>query len=684
MPTVLYYDHDPVRREEARRLDDGTPGGLRVLAADTFEEAARLLSDEVIDAVVTDPPGGDAFTLLSLTRELAGAVPFVLFMAPGREKTALEAFNSGATWYFERPKDDDGHRALRDAIHHALTLRSNDDNIVPRSRHLEFLSGTALDFAAMDDEDQIYAYVAERVLELVPRSFVGVSSFNPATRLFTVRAFAAPPDVLDLFRDVFGGTPDGWQVPIDAYPSSVTALHCQAVIEAPPELAMLTYHTLPEEDCRRVDIRLGPGRAFSLGFECRRGCIGSVIIRLLPTGEFVNPELVEAIVHQASVALLRSRVRRELDESEARYRAVVESQSELICRFTPDGTIMVANDAFCRFFGLDPASVIGTRFVPALPDGEEAVIGAYLSSLSPGAPGGSFEHRVLHRDGEVRWLHREDRAFFDRDGQLVEFQSVGRDVTERRAAEESLASLAAELERRVEASTAELRAANRDLEQFSHQVSHDLRAPLRAIDGHLGILMARYGSDLPADAAVFIGRARGGVLRADRFLDGLLSLSRLSHRTLQTEVIDTGALVQDVVADLVGNGIGRTIEVAIDPLPPCRADRELLRHVFANLVSNALKFTRDRGPARIRVRATEENGTTVFSVADNGVGFPPGDAGRIFDDFVRLHGERDFEGSGVGLALVRRVVERHGGRCWAEGEEGRGATISFTLGPGGR
>ncbi len=680
MPTVIYYDHDPVRRDEARRLDDGTPGGLRVLAAGTFEEAVQFLSGEAIDAVVTDPPGGDAFTLLSLTRELAGPVPFVLFMAPGREKTALEAFNSGATWYFERPKDDDGHRALRDAIHHALTLRSNDEHIVPRSRYLEFLSGTALDFAAMDDEDQIYAYVAERVLELVPRSFVGVTSFDPATRLFTVRAFAAPPDTIEVFRDVFGQSPVGWRVPVDAYPSSMTALHSQAVIEAPPDLAMLTYQALPEEQCRRADARLGPGRAFCLGFECRRGCIGSVVIRLLPGGHFPNPELIEAIVHQASVALLRSRVRRELDESEARYRAVVESQSELICRFTPDGTLMVANDAFCRFFGLDPATVIGTRFVPALPDGEEAIISAYLSSLSPQAPQGSFEHRVLHRDGEVRWLHWEDRAFFDRDGQLVEFQSVGRDVTERRAAEEALAALAADLERRVEASTTELRATNRDLEQFSHQVSHDLKNPLRAIDGYLGILMARYGPDLPGDAAIFIGRARGGVLRAERFLDGLLALSRLSRRPLQTEDVDTGAIVRDVVRELLDDEDGRTVEVDVGPLPSCRADPELLRHVFQNLVDNALKFTRNRPSARIEVRAGSENGETVFSVADNGTGFPPGEAGRIFDDFVRLHGDRDFEGSGIGLAFVRRVVERHGGRCWAEGEVDRGATFFFTLG----
>ena len=681
MPTVLYYDPDPVRRDQARHLDDGTPGGLRVRAAGTFEEAARFLSGEAIDAVVTDPPGGDAFTLLSLTRELAGPVPFVLFMAPGREKTALEACNSGASWYFERPADDHGVQALSDAINHALSLRPDESSSMPRDRYLEFLSVTALDFAAMDDEEEIFAYVAERVLELVPRSFVGVTSFDPATRLFTVRAFAAPPDTIEVFRDVFGQSPVGWQVSIDAYPSSVTALHSQAMIEAPPDFAMLTYQVLPEEDCRRIDARLGPGRAFCLGFECRRGCVGSVVIRLLPGGEFPNPELVEAIVHQASTALFRSRIRRELDESEARYRAVVEAQHELICRFTPDGTLLVANEAFCRFFGCDPGTVIGTRFVPELPNGEEAAIGAFLAALTPRVPDGTFEHRVVRHDGEVRWLQWEDRAFFDEDERVVEFQSVGRDVTDRRTAEEALASLAAELERRVEASTAELRAANHDLEQFSHQVSHDLRAPLRAIDGHLGILMARYGSDLPADAAVFIGRARGGVLRADRFLDGLLSLSRLSHRTLRTEVIDTGALVRDVVADLVNSDSGRTIEVAVGPLPPCRADPELLRHVFENLVANALKFTRGRDPARIEVSAAVERGETAFSVADNGIGFPPAEAGRIFDDFVRLHGDRDFEGSGIGLALVRRVVERHGGRCWAEGDVDRGATFSFTLEP---
>lgn len=307
VPTVLYYDPEPVHREQARSLYEGAPDGIRLLVPGTFEETVRYLSREAVDAVVTDPPDEQAVVLLSLTRELAGDVPFVLFMAPGRERTALTAFNSGATWYFERPPEDHHPRALCSVVDHALSLRSTDTAVVPRDQYLEFLSETALDLATMDDEDGLYAYVAERVLELVPRSLVGVTSFDPATRIFTVRAFVGPPGTLEVFVDVFGQTPVGWRLPIDVFPSSETALRSRAMIEAPPALYLLCYRTLPEELCRRVDDRLGPGRAFSLGFQCRRGCIGTVAIRLLPGGELANRELVEALVHQVSVALQRNR-----------------------------------------------------------------------------------------------------------------------------------------------------------------------------------------------------------------------------------------------------------------------------------------------------------------------------------------------------------------------------------------
>jgi signal transduction histidine kinase len=165
------------------------------------------------------------------------------------------------------------------------------------------------------------------------------------------------------------------------------------------------------------------------------------------------------------------------------------------------------------------------------------------------------------------------------------------------------------------------------------------------------------------------------------FLEGLSSLTRLSHRPLAREEIDTGALVRGVANELLPDPAMRRVELVIGPLPACRADAEMLRHVYLNVLSNALKFTRTGDQARTTVGATDEGGETVYSVTDNGIGFPSEDAGQLFDDFARLHDEREYEGTGIGLALVRRIVERHGGCVRTEGEVDRGMTVPFTLGP---
>jgi PAS domain S-box-containing protein len=424
---------------------------------------------------------------------------------------------------------------------------------------------------------------------------------------------------------------------------------------------------------------VGDGRPFSgLEVESRDGAGRPVVLELSGVPFFsgdgallgfrgVTRDVTEP--HRAAAALAAS---------EARYRAVVEDQCELVCRFSPDGTCRFANEAYCRYLDLDPATVVGSRFPPVIPKEEREALGDYFLGRSPGGPDGMVEHRVLLSDGSTRWLQWSSRTFFDRDGRAREFQSVGRDVTGRKEAEEALAAVMAELEERVDRATAELRDANRDLEAFVRHVSHDLRAPLRAIDGYLAILASRHGAELPADAVVLVDRARDRVVRAGRFLESLLSLACLSQRPLGTEVVEPGPLVREVLQELLPVDGDRRVEVVIRPLPACRADRAMLWHVWQNLLSNALKFTRAKDPARIEI-AGARGSDPVYSVRDNGVGFPPEMAARVFDDFARFHDAREYEGSGIGLPLVRRIVERHGGRVWAESSPGEGSTFVFTL-----
>jgi len=233
----------------------------------------------------------------------------------------------------------------------------------------------------------------------------------------------------------------------------------------------------------------------------------------------------------------------------------------------------------------------------------------------------------------------------------------------------------------LEQRTSDLAAANKELEAFSYSVSHDLRAPLRHIDGFSKLLLDEYRAELPEQAQHYLTRIREGTLRMGQLADDLLNLSRLGRKELTCQFADLNALVEAVLADLKAETRARNITWRTHPLPTVECDPGLIRQVFANLLSNAVKFTRPREHAVIEVGATTHQGRRVLFVRDNGVGFSMKYADKLFGIFQRLHRPEEFEGTGVGLATVERIIHKHGGRVWAEGELNQGATFYFTLGP---
>jgi PAS domain S-box-containing protein len=253
-----------------------------------------------------------------------------------------------------------------------------------------------------------------------------------------------------------------------------------------------------------------------------------------------------------------------------------------------------------------------------------------------------------------------------------------RDVTVRSQAEAALGRMNDELDRRVTERTAQLEASVKELEAFSYSVSHDLRAPLRAIDGYSQILIEEARGTLAPDARLCLDKISRNARRMAELIDRLLAFARYSRAPLERRAIDMAALVQSVIDEQPREA--REIEFSVAPLKDCLADAQLLRHVFGNLVSNAVKYTRPREVARIEVGAFERDAATVYFVRDNGVGFDMRYVHKLFGVFQRLHSEKDFEGTGAGLAIVQRIVTRHGGRIWAEGEVGKGASFYFTLG----
>jgi len=283
-------------------------------------------------------------------------------------------------------------------------------------------------------------------------------------------------------------------------------------------------------------------------------------------------------------------------------------------------------------------------------------------------------------DGTPVPFHSSKIPLFDADGSLAGLLGVNRDISIEREAQRRIEEANATLETRVRERTAQLEAANRELEAFSYSVSHDLKAPLRAIDGAVGILRMDFGDTLPPGAQEFLDRVSRSARQAGMLIEGLLEFARLSRQALEQRVVDTGEVVRQVLAGRDDAVRATGAKVRVGELPACRADPVLLAQVFDNLIGNALKYSAQSSPPRIEVGALDEAGKPVFWVRDNGVGFDMAYAGKLFGVFQRLHAPTQFEGTGIGLALARRIVERHGGRIWAEANPGRGAVFRFTLG----
>jgi light-regulated signal transduction histidine kinase (bacteriophytochrome) len=253
------------------------------------------------------------------------------------------------------------------------------------------------------------------------------------------------------------------------------------------------------------------------------------------------------------------------------------------------------------------------------------------------------------------------------------------DITKGKKNEKQIQQLAEDLERRVEALTAELQAANQEIESFTYSVAHDLRAPLRHISGFSRILIEDFGTSLPEQAQQHLKRIEQGTIRMGGMLDELLALTRIGRQALSVQATSFGSLVNDVIALLEPEIKDRRVDWRIAELPLVECDPTLMRQVFQHLISNALKFSRTRSPAEISIGMEEKSGATAFFVRDNGVGFSMKYADKLFGVFQRLHRPEEFEGNGVGLAAVRRIVQKHGGRIWAEAELDGGATFYFTL-----
>lgn len=370
-----------------------------------------------------------------------------------------------------------------------------------------------------------------------------------------------------------------------------------------------------------------------------------------------------------------------LRDSEERYRVTVESAAAGIANVGLDGRFLRVNQRFCEITGYSQQELLARTFQDIThPDDLDSDLTQARQLAGGQIPWYAMEKRYLRKDGSAVWVLLTAAALRGEHGNASEYVSTVIDITEQKHAQAGTARLNAELEQRVRQRTADLQAANRNLESFTYTVSHDLRAPLTALSGFTEMLNDHHASKLGPEGRDYLARIQAAAGRMNELIDDLLALSRASRAEIHTINVNLSELARTTIAALRRHDPARQVHVTIENGVHAFGDERLLRTVLENLLSNAWKFTSKTTTAAISFGTHPSDGPTIHCyVRDNGAGFNPAHTSRLFHPFSRLHPATQFPGTGVGLASVQRIIERHHGRCWAEGQPDHGATFHFTL-----
>jgi PAS domain S-box-containing protein len=655
--SVLVVD-DEVRQLTAL-CDTLEDTGYKATGFTSARAALAALRETEFDLLLTDltMPEMDGVALLRAAQAIDPHLVGVVATAHGTIDTAVRAMQAGALDYILKPFT---LSAALPVIERAINLkRLRSENI--QLREALALTEVSTTVASILEPSVVLSKVADAVFSSLGAN--GTALFTANHDRQRLEAMIVRGEAWSHLRDV--------AYPIDEKVAAWVS-RIQDLFKEISGTEILPHHPWSQLGMTVAIPMLAGGRLSGvIAFE-----------PVDPRGRVTRGELrvLSILAGAAAASLDHALLIGKLREAEQRYRRLADNAQDVVFRYetVPTPRFSYINSAVTALSGYSPAEFYSD------PDLIRRII--YPDDRIPLAAARAQEAflpqrtlRWVRRDGAILWIEERNVLVFDEQGQLIAIEGIARDITERMQAAEDIRHLNLTLEERVRTRTAQLEMANKDLEAFSYSVSHDLRAPLRAINGLCRLLREQHGTRVGEEVTHYLARIERGSHRMGEIIEGLLRLAQASRLKPRFETFDLAELAREVAGDLQVLQPERSVQFEIQAPLHCSGDRQLLRTALENLLGNAWKFTSRRADAHIEVGMTLQVGRRVFFVRDNGAGFDSSGAAKVFDAFQRLHSAQDFPGTGIGLATVQRIIRNHGGDIWAEAQSGKGAAFYFTL-----